>query len=210
MPAHLPALASALALLGASAPALAHDGHLHEGLLAGLAHPLGGADHLFVTLGIGLAAGLCSRRASGGANAGARVPLCGALGLAVGATWAVLWPAVASGGVFEAAAAFGLLAIAIALLGADRLGASGLAALALAVAVPHGWLHGTEGSGAAFFAGLALSSAALFACGLGVGRAAGSVAARSVAAGSVAAGSDRVRLAAAAGYLAAFGWIAAG
>jgi urease accessory protein len=195
MPAYVPALAGALALLGAAAPAFAHDGHLHDGLLAGIVHPLGGADHLLATLGIGLAAGLRWRRASGGVHAHARVPLFGALGLAVGAAWALLSPAVASGGVFEAAAAFSLLAIAIALLGVDRLGARGLAAIALAVAVPHGWLHGTEGSGPAFFAGLALSSAALFACGLGLGRAIGS---------------DRVRLAAAAGYLAAFGWIAAG
>jgi urease accessory protein len=198
MPAHVPALAGALALLGAAAPALAHDGHLHDGLLAGLAHPLGGADHLLATLGIGLAAGLLSRRARGGGHAGTRVPLSGALGLAVGAAWAVWGSAAASAGAFEAAAAFGLLAIAIALLGADRLGATGLAAVALAVALPHGWLHGTEGSGAAFFAGLALSSAALFAGGFSLGRVAGA-GARFV---------DRVRLTAAAGYLAAFGWLA--
>lgn len=199
MPAHVPSLAGALALFGAAAPALAHDGHLHDGLLAGLAHPLGGVDHLLATLGIGLAAGLASRRVRGGGTAGARVPLSGALGLAIGAAWALWGPAAASGGAFEAAATFGLLAIAIALLGVDRLGATGLSAIALAVAVPHGWLHGTEGSGPAFFVGLALSSAALFAGGLGLGRAAGA-AARFV---------DRVRLTAAAGYLAAFGWLAA-
>ncbi len=53
-----------VSLLGAAAlatvclPAAAHEGHVHDGLLAGLAHPLGGADHLLATLGIGLLAGV--------------------------------------------------------------------------------------------------------------------------------------------------------
>lgn len=42
------------ALLLSPALAFAHDGHDHAGLLAGLAHPLGGLDHLLAMLAGGL------------------------------------------------------------------------------------------------------------------------------------------------------------
>lgn len=42
------------ALLLSPALAFAHDGHDHAGLLAGLAHPLGGLDHLLAMLAVGL------------------------------------------------------------------------------------------------------------------------------------------------------------
>jgi hydrogenase/urease accessory protein HupE len=132
-------------------------------------HPLGGADHLLATLGIGLLAGVAarSRGEAGAAGAGpsmpVRVGLAGALGLVAGMLWALA--VGAAGEAVETAAAVGLLAITVALLCADRLGAAGLAAVALAVAVPHGMLHAVEGSGPAFFAGLAVSSVALFAAG---------------------------------------------
>jgi urease accessory protein len=43
-----------LALLAAPSLALAHPGHEQSGLLAGLAHPLGGLDHLLAMAAIGL------------------------------------------------------------------------------------------------------------------------------------------------------------
>jgi urease accessory protein len=199
-------LAGALALATAAAPAIAHDGHVHDGLLAGLAHPLGGVDHLLATLGIGLVAGLLAARpARAGAppDAGGparRVLAAGALGLLAGAAWALLagrlpgLPAP-SGGLVEGMAALGLLVIAAALVRVERIGAGGLAAVALAVALPHGWLHATEGGGGAFFAGLALASCVLFAAGYGAGRATG-------------VRIDRARWLAAAGYAGAFGWLA--
>lgn len=196
-------LAGAVALATVAAPAFAHDGHVHDGLVAGLAHPLGGADHLLATLGIGLVAGLvATARADAGRRDGApRAALAGALGLIAGAAWSMLAGALPglpspAGGVVEVAAALGVLAVALALLRVERIGAGGLAALALAVALPHGWLHAAEGGGAAFFAGLALSSAGLFAAGLGLGRV---VLARAA---------NRTRWLAAAGYLGAFGWLA--
>lgn len=196
-------LAGALALATAAVPAFAHDGHLHDGLAAGLAHPLGGVDHLLATLGIGLVAGLVAARPAdaGRAAVGSRVVFAGALGLLAGALWSMFSGRVPGlvalpGGVVEAAAALGLLAIAAALLRVERIAAGGLAALALAVALPHGWLHATQGAGAAFFGGLAIASAALFAAGLGLGRA--------IAASRV----ERPRWVAAAGYAAAFGWLA--
>lgn len=43
-----------LALCLAPAAAFAHSGHDHSGLLAGLAHPIGGLDHLLAMLAVGL------------------------------------------------------------------------------------------------------------------------------------------------------------
>ena len=86
---------SSLVLSGAAlllpAAAQAHEGHAHDGLLAGLMHPVGGIDHLLVTLGLGLVAGLAAARASAGAPGGggpaARTALAVMLGLLAGASW---------------------------------------------------------------------------------------------------------------------------
>ena len=53
------------AALLAPMPALAHEGgdHVH-GLLAGLAHPIGGLDHVLAMLAVGLWAGICGGRAT--------------------------------------------------------------------------------------------------------------------------------------------------
>lgn len=180
MRALLPKLSGAAALASLAAPALAHDGHPHGGLLAGLMHPVGGADHLVATVGLGLVAGWIAVRGThgseSGTGAGARVGVAAACGLVAGALWSALAGAVpglpaASGGLVEHAVAVGLLAVALALLSIERIGARGLAAFAALVAVPHGWLHATEASGAAFLAGLALASVALYAAGRGVGAA---------------------------------------
>lgn len=48
-------LAAASALL-AAAPAWAHEGHAHSGLLAGFAHPFTGLDHLLAMVAVGLTA----------------------------------------------------------------------------------------------------------------------------------------------------------
>jgi urease accessory protein len=172
-------LLGAAALAAVSLPVAAHEGHLHDGLLAGLVHPLGGADHLLATLGIGLLAGVAGsvRGRMAGASVPSRIGVAGVLGLLAGALWAMLsgtLPGVPplGAGLVEPAATFGLLAVALALLQAERLGAGGLAAVALAVALPHGWLHASEGSGPAFFVGLAASSVALFAAGALAARAA--------------------------------------
>ncbi len=198
--------AGVLALATAALPALAHEGHVHEGLVAGLAHPLGGADHLLATLGVGLVAGLLGARPghANGADGGRRVGLAALLGLLAGGAWAFLAgrvPGLPAPGpsLVEATAALGLLVIALALLRIERLGARGLAALALAVALPHGWLHATEAAGGPFLAGLALSSVALFAAGLALGHAGSRLAAPRV---------ERARWLAAAGYAGAFGWLA--
>ncbi|MFZ4760809.1 MAG: HupE/UreJ family protein, partial [Burkholderiaceae bacterium] len=78
-----------LALL--ALPVAAHDGHLHDGVLAGLAHPLGGVDHLLATVGLGLVAGLAARGpAAGGRSALVRAGAASLLGVVAGAlAWAL-------------------------------------------------------------------------------------------------------------------------
>jgi urease accessory protein len=208
MRAPLVLLVGALGLATACLPAIAHDGAAHAGLANGLAHPIGGADHLLATLGIGLLAGLAAslrgpaQAVRGGPSVSSRIGVAGAIGLLSGALWALLAgtvPGLGSVGaeIVESAAAVGLLAVALALLQAERLGVRGLAVVALAIAVPHGWLHASEGSGPAFFAGLAASSTVLFALGVVVSRALTRVGGARVAA---------VRGSAAAAYVAAFAW----
>ncbi|HBP2134768.1 TPA: protein hupE, partial [Pseudomonas aeruginosa] len=48
----LPKLLAALALLAAPALAFAHPGHGEHGLVAGLAHPLTGLDHLLAMFAV--------------------------------------------------------------------------------------------------------------------------------------------------------------
>jgi urease accessory protein len=173
-------LSGAAALASLALPALAHDGHPHGGFLAGLMHPVGGADHLIATVGLGLVAGgLAARgaaRVDPGAGATARAGWGAALGLVAGGLWSTFAGSLPglpapSGGMVEHAVAIGLLAMALALLSIERIGAPGLAVLAALVALPHGWLHAAEGTGGAFFAGLALASVALYGAGARMGSA---------------------------------------
>lgn len=176
--------AAAAALLATPLSALAHDGHGASGLAAGFAHPFSGLDHLMAIVAIGGLAGLLARRqalASGTgridtASTSARIAMAACLGLAAGILAAVLGvrgllDPVASVGLAEQAVVIGLLAMAVMVLRIERLNVGAVGIAALLVLLPHGYLHGTAGSGTAFFAGLALASLALFALGLLVGRA---------------------------------------
>jgi urease accessory protein len=176
--------AAAAALLATPLSALAHDGHGASGLAAGFAHPFSGLDHLMAIVAIGGLAGLLARRqalASGTgrintASTSARIAMAACLGLAAGTLAAVLGvrgllDPVASVGLAEQAVVVGLLAMAVMVLRIERLNVGVVGIAALLVLLPHGYLHGTAGSGTAFFAGLALASLALFALGLLVGRA---------------------------------------
>jgi hypothetical protein len=133
---------------------------------------------------IGGLAGLLARRqalASGigrinTASTSARIAMAACLGLAAGILAAVLGvrgllDPVASVGLAEQAVVVGLLAMAAMVLRIERLNVGVVGIAALLVLLPHGYLHGTAGSGTAFFAGLALASLALFALGVLVGRA---------------------------------------
>ena len=176
--------AAAAALLATPLSALAHDGHGASGLAPGFAHPFSGLDHLMAIVAIGGLAGLLARRQALAAGIGrintastsARIAMAACLGLAAGILAAVLGvrgllDPVASVGLAEQAVVIGLLAMAVMVLRIERLNVGAVGIAALLVLLPHGYLHGTAGSGTAFFAGLALASLALFALGLLVGRA---------------------------------------
>ena len=178
-------LALALALLPAAASA--HPGHVEgSALVAGLAHPLGGADHMLAMVAVGLWAAITGGRAvwamplaflAGMLGGG----LAGAAGLAV----AAVEPMILASTILLGAAA------ALALRPALPLA---LAAVAAFGAV-HGLAHGTEGpqGGLALYAaGFIAATAALHLVGLvagrGLARLAGAGAARSLGAGSALAG----------------------
>jgi len=198
----LRSLAGSIAMLAAATPAFAHPGHDHAGLLAGLMHPVGGIDHLFATVGMGLVAGLAARGAAGAGSAPVGRGALGAAAGLLGGALAAIALGFGAGVGAEIAVAVGLLALALGIIRAERLGTGWLSLAALAVALPHGWLHASEGAGAGFFAGLGLASVALFAAGVLAGRALASRPPR--AAGH--AGPARWLLAA--GYLGSFAWFA--
>lgn len=140
-----------LTLLMFALPAMAHPGHPDaSGILAGLAHPFTGIDHLLAMLGLGL----WSRQQHGGrllVPAFLAMLLAGALlrsGLEIEMGLAAT---VALTGVLLAAAVRLPLGAALALLGL--------------FAFLHGQAHGRELSGVAAMAGFMLASGALLAIG---------------------------------------------
>lgn len=144
-----------------AAPAFAHSGH-GEGMVAGLFHPVGGADHVLAMLAVGLWA------AFRGGNA------------------VLAWPAAFVAAMiagFAIAPVFGglpgletMIVSSVILLGAAiALGfrapvAFGAALIGLA-GMAHGYAHGLEvaGSPLAFAAGFAMATAALHGAGIGLG-----------------------------------------
>jgi len=155
-----------LAALLAPVPALAHEGgdHVH-GLLAGLAHPVGGLDHVLAMLAVGLWAGICGGRAAWLLPAGflGGMALGGVLGL---------------GGIGIPMVESGILA-SIIVLGA-LVAAAARAPVVLAVPLVaafgllHGHAHGAEiaaGQGAFGYAiGFLLATAALHGVGVAIAR----------------------------------------
>jgi urease accessory protein len=160
----LAALAAALAPL----PALAHAGGDHGlafGVMAGLAHPLGGLDHLTAMLAVGVLAGIAGGRAAIALPAAflAAMVLGGTLGMA-----GVSLPAPEAG-VLATAVVLGALVAAAAPLPAT-------AALALAgvAGLLHGHAHGlelAEGAGAIPYAlGFLATTALLHGAGMALAR----------------------------------------
>lgn len=155
----------ALALLLSPALAFAHDGHTHSGLLAGLAHPLQGLDHLLALLAIGLWAA----QQSGAARWA--VPLtfvaCMALGGLLGFAGMQL-PHIETG------IAASVLALGLLVTFAARLPLAVAMALTAIFALSHGVAHGLElplaASPWAYAFGFALATAALHAVGYGLAR----------------------------------------
>jgi urease accessory protein len=160
-PMHRKLLFAVPALL-ASGAALAHEGHQHtHGLLSGLAHPFGGADHLLAMIGVGLLAGML------GAGSRWRLPLAFLAAMALGA---LLGMAGIGGAPLEQVIALGVLALGLAIAFAARMRPALAIVLVAFCAVFHGHAHGVElpaqANAFAYVAGFVLSTAALHAVGL--------------------------------------------
>lgn len=157
-------LASGAALALAAGSAAAHPGHEH-GLIAGLAHPLAGGDHLLAMVAVGVwsAAALPAARRWAGPAAFVAAMLAGAVAGAAG----LAVPGLETG----IAASVVLLGLLLAAAGRAP-AAPGLALVALAASL-HGLAHGAElpagASFAAYAAGFLASTAALHATGLAIG-----------------------------------------
>lgn len=157
-----PALAVVLA--AAAAPVLAHPDHGTASLASGLAHPLGGVDHLLAMVAVGLFAA----RQPGGARwmlpAGFVAAMLAGAGLSAAG---VALPAVETG-IAASVLVFGVLIAALA-----RLPLAAALPLVAAFALFHGHAHHAEmgaGSPLAYTAGFALATAALHLAGLGLAR----------------------------------------
>ena len=145
--------------------ALAHPGHDIGTLSAGMAHPLGGADHILAMVALGLLA------AQVGGRAIWALPLTfvaamlagGMLGFA-GAGFPAVEPLILASVIVLGA----MVALAL------RAPMPVLIAMVVVFGAAHGWAHGAEGPASglsAYAAGFALATAALHGAGLMAGRA---------------------------------------
>ena len=157
-----PALALVFAL--AAAPALAHPDHGAASLASGLAHPLGGLDHLLAMLAVGLFAA----RQPGDARW--MLPTGFVLAMLAGAALSaagIALPAV------EAAIATSVLVLGVLIARLARLPLTAALPLVATFALFHGHAHHAEmgaGPALAYTAGFALATAALHLAGLGLAR----------------------------------------
>lgn len=174
-------LIAALGLMPGAA--LAHSGpHGLGSFGSGVAHPLGGADHLLAMLVLGVLATQIGGRAMWA------LPSTFVLAMLAGGI------AGAAGWVFPAVEPMILASVMV--LGAmvALVRQPGLPVLVGAVAlfgVAHGWAHGAEGPAqglVAYSTGFVLATALLHAAGLALGRAAPALALRLTGAGTVLAG----------------------
>jgi urease accessory protein len=159
-------LIAATALAASAAPAFAHlDPAEHGSLMAGLSHPLFGADHILAMLAVGLWAAQIGGRALWTVPAAFVATM--ALGFALAMTGSPL-PFV------EPAILASVVALGLIVAMAVRLDAAAAAAIVAAFALFHGQAHGSElGTAGAwsFAAGFTLATALLHAAGIGLGMA---------------------------------------
>ena len=163
-----------LGLLCAAGSAAAHTGHTALGaettphthaldsLLQGMLHPITGLDHLAAMLAVGCWSALTARRVWVAPLAFANVLLAGALLGMAGVALPAVEPMVASS----------LLVLGLLLAARTRMPGAAAAVLVGIFAAFHGWAHGSELSGALWFAplaGIVLATLALHALGVALG-----------------------------------------
>lgn len=159
---------AACALAASALPALAHTGlpgHDHGGLAAGLAHPVGGLDHLLAMISVGVWSAVAARGSSGRVWMAPAAFVVAMLAGAVAGHAGMALPLVETG-----------IALSVVLLGvmiATRIELPSLigAGIVALFAVYHGHAHGAEATGSivAYMAGFALTTAALHIAGIGIG-----------------------------------------
>ena len=157
-----PALALVFAL--AAAPALAHPDHGAASLASGLAHPLGGLDHLLAMLAVGLFAA----RQPGDARW--MLPTGFVLAMLAGAALSAAGIALPT---VEAAIAASVLVLGVLIARLARLPLTAALPLVATFALFHGHAHHAEmgaGPALAYTLGFALATAALHLAGLGLAR----------------------------------------
>jgi len=162
----IPALA---ALIATASPALAHTGHgTTSGLLAGLAHPVFGLDHLLAMLAVGLWSGfVLPRRFWMGAAV-----FMAAMAAGAGLSWAGIALPLVETGIVASVVIFGALTLAARRGQARRITAASLAAIG-GFAMFHGHAHATEAAGAVlpYLAGFLIATGALHLAGITIARA---------------------------------------
>lgn len=155
---------AAVLVAGASLPALAHTGAGHtHGFISGLAHPVGGLDHLLAMVAVGIWSALAfSGRGVWVAPIAFVIAMLAGAGLAFAG---VALPAV------ELGIAASVLVLGLMILARVELPVALGAAVVAAFAAFHGYAHGTEASGgiAAYMSGFALATAGLHVAGIGLG-----------------------------------------
>lgn len=159
-----PAALSAGLLLAAAAPAFAHlNPAEHGSFMAGLSHPMTGADHILAMVAVGIWAAMIGGRAMLAVPAAFVVTMGIGFALALsGVSLPFVEPAI-----LASVVALGLM-VALAV----KLPASASAAVVAVFALFHGYAHGTElgGAGAATFGlGFIAGTALLHAAGVGLG-----------------------------------------
>lgn len=156
-------LPAAILLLLASGTALAHPGHV-GGLVAGLAHPYSGLDHLLAMIAVGLWAAQQSAR-----DALWKIPLAFVIAMTVGALMGMaglLLPQVETG------IAASLVILGLLVTFALRLPTGAGMALVAIFALFHGFAHGAEAplnSLVPFGIGFMLATASLHGLGVALG-----------------------------------------
>ncbi|MBL9073970.1 HupE/UreJ family protein [Tabrizicola sp.] len=172
----------ATALIVCPFPAMAHGLHESGTLLAGVLHPLGGADHVLAMLAVGLLAAQSAGRAMWvlpGAFVVAML-LGGLLG-AAGLPFPAVEPMILASTL--------ILGVLVAL--ACPLPLPVLAAMVAGFGAAHGWAHGTEGPAtglALYAAGFVAATTLLHLAGIALGRLLPAIALRGLGAGAAVAG----------------------
>ena len=155
-----PLVALSLAALTLPGAALAHPGHPLGGLAAGVAHPLGGADHVLAMVALGALAAQTGGRAVWALPAGfVAAMLAGGAAGAAGLPFPAVEPVILASVIVLAA----LVALAV------RLPRAALIAMSAVFGAAHGWAHGAEGPAtglATYAAGFAAATAALHLAGI--------------------------------------------